>query len=635
MFAIIKKKVLGGKMYKISVPIKNDSVKKNDREGAVRLLRRFDATRVFLALGTYELDEKKRAQVFENLRENICCFKEQGFEVGVWLWTFWLKSNPFGCMRSIDETEISEFVCPSDTRFVNFASEYIKEIAKCGADIILFDDDFRYGFLSSVPACLCQNHINEINRITNEAHTREQIYEKITSGAKNNVRDAYLTANGNYLRSFAKAMRASVDSVNPKIRLGACACMSSWDLDGTNAGELAYILAGNTRPLVRLIGAPYWAVNKSWGNSLADVCELERMESAWTRDKNIEIIAEGDTWPRPRTSCPASYLECFDTAMRASGDVDGILKYGIDYYASLDYEMGYLLAHERNRTTYKKIDRLFSGKQSVGVRVYEYMNKISNMVVPTQVNKETNIEYLFFSQGARALANNTIPTVYNGDGVSGIAFDENARHLPKSALKNGLIIDVSAAQILTERGIDVGILEIGEAKTSLTERFLDSGNRILTGGAVVHEIKLKSTAKTLSVLEADGGEIPMSYRYENQDGQRFLVLNINSRINSDAALKNYARSRQLAQNIEWLSGKKLPAYSYGHPSLYIQCKEENGNLAVGLWNMFADPVVFPTVELGESYLKIKCVNCKATLENNRVMLDEIVPFGFAFFEVSV
>ena len=43
--------------------------------------------------------------------------------------------------------------------------------------------------------------------------------------------------------------------------------MSSWDIDGTNAYELAKILAGNTKPLVRLIGAPYWAgylaVNRS------------------------------------------------------------------------------------------------------------------------------------------------------------------------------------------------------------------------------------------------------------------------------------------------------------------------------------------------------------------------------------
>ena len=51
------------------------------------------------------------------------------------------------------------------------------------------------------------------------------------------------------------------------------------------------------------------------------------MESAWTKNGEIEIMAEGDVYPRPRTLCPASCLEGFDTAIRASGCTDGVLKY--------------------------------------------------------------------------------------------------------------------------------------------------------------------------------------------------------------------------------------------------------------------------------------------------------------------
>jgi hypothetical protein len=36
-------------------------------------------------------------------------------------------------------------------------------------------------------------------------------------------------------------------------------------------------MAGNTKPILRLIGAPYWAIKQGWGNRLADVIELERM----------------------------------------------------------------------------------------------------------------------------------------------------------------------------------------------------------------------------------------------------------------------------------------------------------------------------------------------------------------------
>ena len=247
-------------MYKITVPLMNSNLKRNDRERTLEELRRFDAERVLLALDRYELDTYKRRRAISELEDTCCFFRENGFEVGAWIWTFWVKDNKnFNNMRSINGTEIKEFMCPKDENFVKFAADYIKDIAKTGVDLIQFDDDFRYGFLSDSPACLCDNHISEINRITGENSTREELAKHIVSGGKNKYRDAYLKANGDAFRNFAAEIRKAVDEINPNIRIGACSCMSSWDIDGTNAAELAKILAGNTQPFVRLIGAPYWA----------------------------------------------------------------------------------------------------------------------------------------------------------------------------------------------------------------------------------------------------------------------------------------------------------------------------------------------------------------------------------------
>ena len=526
-------------------------------------------------------------------------------------------------------------MCPKDENFVKFAADYIKDIAKTGVDIIQFDDDFRYGFLSDSPACLCVNHIAEINRITGENSTREELAKHIVSGGKNKYRDAYLKANGDAFRNFAAEIKKAVDEVNPNIRIGACSCMTSWDIDGTNAAELAKILAGNTQPFVRLIGAPYWATFNAWGNSLQDVVELERMESSWTRKDNIEIFAEGDACPRPRTRCPANYLEGFDTAIRASGCTDGILKYGIDYFSNADYETGYAKFHERNRGTYAKIDEMFGDKTCCGVRVYESMNKLSDMVVPTAVNSKVNIEHLFFSKAARTLAFNTIPTVYEGKGVCGIVFDENARILPLDAIKNGLIIDIAAAEILDARGIDVGIESFGAVLISgESEHFTDNDNHILTDGLPIYDIKLKPNAEVLSDTKTSAGVIPMSYRYENSDGNRFLVLNVNTRSDNSNVLKHYARSRQYAENIPWLSGKKLPAYVYGNPALYIMCKKNEKSMAVGLWNFFADTAIEPVVELDGEYSGIEFINTNGKLDKNKVYLSDIPPFGFVGFEVK-
>jgi hypothetical protein len=48
-------------------------------------------------------------------------------------------------------------------------------------------------------------------------------------------------------------------------------------------------------------------------------------------DKNIEVLSEGDVYPRPRHKIPANYLEIFDTALRAADCTNGIHKYMLDY----------------------------------------------------------------------------------------------------------------------------------------------------------------------------------------------------------------------------------------------------------------------------------------------------------------
>lgn len=181
----------------------------------------------------------------------------------------------------------------------------LKDVAGTGVDMILLNDDLRFGAWSGF-GCLCENHVRMICEQLGENVEETRLRELILSGGKNRYRDAFLNANKRSLQKYAVKMRRAADEVNPKLRLGFCACVSSWDIDG-DAFEISKLLAGNTKPILRLIGAPYW-VACSGKEYLQDVVELERMEASWNRDSEIELIAEGDAYSCPRLNCPASYL---------------------------------------------------------------------------------------------------------------------------------------------------------------------------------------------------------------------------------------------------------------------------------------------------------------------------------------
>ena len=64
------------------------------------------------------------------------------------------------------------------------------------------------------------------------------------------------------------------------------------------------------------------------------------------------------------------------------------------------------------------------------------------------------------------------------------------------------------------------------------------------------------------------------------------------------------------------------------------CKKDEKSMSVGLWNLFADSVMNPVIELDQGYASADFYHCSGRLESNRIVLDEdIPPFGFAFFTV--
>ena len=97
---------------------------------------------------------------------------------------------------------------------------------------------------------------------------------------------------------------------------------------------------------------------------------------------------------------------------------------------------------------------------------------------------------------------------------------------------------------------------------------------------------------------------------------KFLVFNFDAYFNGENIYRSYLRSKQISEAPLLFGQGKLPAYSYGNPDLYIISKKNDSAMAVGLFNMFADCIYKPVIELDNAYKEINFVNCTGRIEND-------------------
>ena len=169
------------------------------------------------------------------------------------------------------------------------------------------------------------------------------------------------------------------------------------------------------------------------------------------------------------------------------------------------------------------------------------------MQLPNSLGLSTDIEEVFYSSAARILAANAIPTIYDGDGTTGIAFGENAYQLAREDFDNGMIIDARAAKILADRGIDVGIESFGEEIKSKYQYICCDDNYIIADNCSTFDVKLNYGCKILSYASDDFENLksPLCYLYQNAEGQKFLVFNCIAK-KSESFLKEYCNAKIIA-----------------------------------------------------------------------------------------
>ena len=582
-------------------------------------------------------------------------FEDAGFEVSAWL------GGTLGHGGAVVDKFDSEFVhpenidgkvnngafCPLDERYVANFKDYVQSLVKNGAKMIMLDDDFRMTLKAGDPYCFCENHMKLMSEYLGREVSKED-FRDIFNGGPSEERKAYMYAQGEGLKHLARSLREAVDEIDPTVRLGHCAVLTTWDVEGVDSITLSKIFAGNTKPFIRLIGASYWANLRAFGcKNLSAVVQYERMQEYWCRDEEVEIFAEGDVYPRPRYVVPSSYLELLDLSVRASGGFDGHLKYMSNYSAKFDYDKGYFARHNKNAKNREWIENHFNGKETLGLKLFEPINTIEYSENAKNFGARCVPPSLKFS------AYNAVPSKFEGEGLT-VIWGDSAWVATENELKNGAILDGAAADILTRRGFDIGVAAVGEKYSPISEKFL-CGIDDSTGlfGASAYALNVKPSVKVLSTLADSGinsnpglvtsvfedGSLVGSYTYKNEKGQNFLVYAFDGRSISEnvsffdfTGISGNYRKKQLFEVLDEF-GCGFPVCKTDAPFLYVLAKSDENEMSVYLMNAYEDSVLAPEVEVGTDYCRVEVCNGDGELKDGKVILSDIHPFGFAAFTV--
>lgn len=649
-------------MYKICIPIRSKKYSDEEKKTLLRELKRAKTDTVFLVYNRILCNDQALQAQTDLFLKNLKFLQDNGFKVGAWLApTIGYGSEHWGDndaiekyvpIHSIDGKFSKGAFCPLDDNFVNEFLRIVVKIAQTGVKEILFEDEYTLtGGKAILLGCCCETHMRKYCELIGEQITVEELREKLLNGGKNRYRDIWCDLMGKTLRDFSAKIEKAVHTIDKDIRIGLSANASSYTMEGVSIPELARIIAGETKPLIRMTGAPYWTNAMTLGPNIDAI----RVQEYWCGE-DIELWTEGDTYPRPRLWVPSAYLECYDMILRAEGKSNGILKYMIDYTYNADYETGYVDNHCRNEKHYNEIDRKFSGKEPVGLNVFEkellfadedFEQGIDSLLKYKRKSALPSVSQWF-------LSDNSIPTTYGADDCASIVFGANAHYVDEKELNNGVLLDAQAAKILADKGVDTGIRSYKKSEIPMLEHFVNEGEygQVCVGdvgefydftidekATILSEFIVKDDVggfANISPHDRTGQHIPACFCYQNDKGQKFMIYSFVAQtvwVKSEwtpGLFRNYYRQKQLANGVEWLQNRPLPAMCYKCPQAYILCKKDENSMTVGIWNLFADTIYTPEIFLDTAYSKAEFYKCGGVLNQDKVNLEtDIIPYGFA------
>lgn len=635
--------------YCPDIPIALCTLNEESKFTFLEMLRNARAGRVWICCVDSFLNNDPQTDL-EDCAEYVRFFRENGLECGIWI-----RSLGFGTPMPANAPKVSwtrlcsvtgkapevDAFCPEDPGFVAAYLEYVKRIAACSPQLIQLDDEHCLSVRPGI-GCFCHRHRKLMADRLGEEIELEGLPEKLFTGGRNRYRDAWLDISGETHRRFTAKVRQAIHAVDPSIRIGFCAGYTSWDIEGIDALSLTKNLAGDTAPFLRFTGAPYWCntvKGRFPGQKLNTVIECAREQAAWSRGSGVEVFGEADSYPRPAYQSHANLIECFDIAMQAEGVKN--LKYLFDYRAEPSYEQKYYKLHLRDIPLYEHIVRTFDGLEDAGVRLYRSFDRVRYADFGPVFPGEKPVMRTFFSAASAMLTQLCIPVCYTGSAKVGAAFGQDALDIPENAFPEKLILDLPAAKLLMEKGMDLGIREIVPCDGSGREDYLLAGSRKSialhqSGMALTpqmhsgyYDVKLSVGAEVLSEFVYHDGNKPSSCLYRSGNTEFFILLFDAAALGQSSSVEcSYYRQQQLMDFI----GNTYPAVK-GEAGIYSLCKQsgDGKKMAVLLENLSYDTLFDFAIALDGSWDAVSLYGGEGFLspDKKRFAVTSDVPSGGA------
>ncbi len=333
--------------------------------------------------------------------------------------------------------------CPVTPEFQEYWLGVMRKLAALKPAFLIVDDDFRpwggrYG-------CLCKQHID----LYNQQKKTSFDYTTLSLALQNDRKTAldYENFVADTFIDLLKKMRAVLDETAPEIEMYYCSSM----LEIKHAPKFAKACAGKNHPAVARLGNGRYA-RETMRDFPSRMYTTATIISVFRNGGVDKILSEADTCPQNQYSTSAALLNCHMAGSIAEG-TDGA-KHWLSRGAAECFEPASGKAYRdilaEYTPFYLELQRLQKIKKDIGIcsivpssdwdySIYQG-EAINNQTLFTDVIGRLGLPCNFSDKPA-------LPSVIVSEYINALS-DEKISAL----LKNGIIVDGAAAEILTKRG---------------------------------------------------------------------------------------------------------------------------------------------------------------------------------------